>query len=122
MSDFVIPKNKDFTFTLKVMERDSFLAQDLTNMSTASMVVFNTETQADTTAVTTLVVVDALNGVLKGTMIASETDKLDVARGPKEDGYYLKSLYQASVEVTFSDSTLPIFVTIDKVYVAPTGA
>ena len=32
MADFGIPKGKDYTFTVKVMEKDSTIAQDLTNM------------------------------------------------------------------------------------------
>ena len=63
----------------------------------------------------------ALNGKLEGILVAAETDKLDVTRGPIEDNYYLKSIYQATVDVTFTDSTLPINVLIDRVLVSPTG-
>ena len=121
MSDFIIPSNKDFEFTLKVMENDSFLPQDLTDMSTATMVLFDKATTTATTVAISLSVVDAVNGIIKGSIAAAETDKLDISRGPKEDDYYLKSLYQGSIGITFTDGTLPINVLVEDVYVAPTG-
>ena len=120
MSDFIIPKGADFTFTVAVKERDSFLAQDLTNMATASIEIF--EKAASCTKFTTAMTVDdALNGILKGTLLALNTDTLVVDRGPKVDGYYLKPLYYASISITFIDATLPIFVLIEDVYASPSG-
>lgn len=120
MSDFIIPKGSDFTFTIVVKERDSFLAQDLTNMATASITVFQ-KLDSCITLTAALTVSDALNGILKGTLPAIDTTNLLVDRGDKVDGYYLKSLYYASIEVTFSDATLPIFVLVSDVYVSPVG-
>lgn len=237
MSDFIIPKNKDFSFTVKVMEQDSFIAQDLTNMDAATFKVFDKTTQtcvfeqaltipadtvitpaisevpavqnetlvsvatvSDTTlyyitvdgtyysytsdtnatsaeiaaglvasmAVAVVVPTDNLDGTLtlvgpdtnlkpnisvsnnmfyettieadagtagvpevtsentldgklEATIVAAKTNLLDVTRGPLEDNYYLKPGYQATIDVTFTDSTLPVNVLIEKVYVSPTG-
>ncbi len=120
MADFVIPKGKEFSFTIKVIEKDSFLAQDLTNMDTASLEIFGVEASCSmfTTALT---VTDALNGLLEGTIPDTDTATLDVLRGPKEDNYYLKPGYQGTIVVTFTDATLPISVLIEDVYVYPSG-
>lgn len=121
MSDFIIPKGAIFTFTIAVKERDSFLAQDLTNMSSAVITVFE---KADTSCIkftSDLVVSDALNGILKGTLSAFDTGLLTIDRGPKVDGYYLKPLYYASIAITFTDGTLPISVLIEDVYAGPEG-
>ena len=120
MSDFIIPKGKDFAFTIKVIEKDSFLPQDLTNMLSATIDFFSAADGCKVHTVT-LVVVDALNGVLKGTMPPADTNLFIVDRGAKEDGYYLKANYQGAVTVTFSDTTQAISTLISKVYVSPTG-
>lgn len=120
MEDFIIPKGSDFTFTIKVIEKDSFLAQDLTNMDTATIEVFKIEDFCKMFT-TTMTVQDALNGILEGTMIAANTATLAVTRGGVEDNYYLKAGYQAHISITFTDATLPITVLLDRVYVSPIG-
>lgn len=122
MSDFIIPKNRDFDFTLKVIENDSFLAQDLTNMSTATMTIIDASTQESMAVAVVLTVSDATNGIISGSIAAAETNKLNVSRGKVEDNYYLKDGYQASVNITFTDATLAINVFIESIYVSPTGA
>ncbi len=120
MADFVIPKGQDFEFSIKVIEKDSFLAQDLTNMSTAKFRLIKLD---DSSLVTTIdmVLVDATNGILKGSIANTVTSTLVLDRGSKEDGYYLKPVYQGSMTITFSDGTESINVLIDKILVAPTG-
>jgi len=120
MTDLVIPKGKEFEFTIKVMEKDSFLAQNLENVDTATLTILGIVTQEAVTT-TPLTVLDSSNGVLKGSIPASETSKLTVHRGPAEDGYYLKPGYQASMTVTFTDDTESINVLIERIMVAPTG-
>ena len=61
------------------------------------------------------------NGYLKGTIIASDTDKLEVSRGEKVDDYYLKSLYQGIIQVNFSDATINKTGIVCKIYVIHTG-
>ena len=120
MTDFVIPKGETFEFSVRVKDKNSFLAQDLTNMDTAVFRLIDIKTQALVTTVN-MIVVDALNGVLKGTIASVDTATLSVLRGAVEDGYYLKAGYQGSMTITFTDGTESINVLISKVLVAPTG-
>ena len=120
MSEFIVPKNKDYPFTMKVMEKDSFLPQDLTNMATATIefILLSTSCTVFTAAMTVL---DAINGVLECTLLAADTNLLTVLRGEEVDGYYLKPSHQAIITVTFTDGTPTVFSVLDKVYVTPTG-
>jgi len=120
MADFVIPKGETFEFSVRVKDKSSFLAQDLTNMGTATFRLIDIKTQALVTTVS-MVVVDALNGILKGTIANTDTATLSVLRGAAEDGYYLKAGYQGSMTITFTDGTESINVLISKILVAPTG-
>jgi len=120
MADFVIPKGETFEFSIRVKDKDSFLSQDLTNMDTAVFRLIGIKTQA-LVATVNMVVVDALNGVLKGAMANTDTAALNVIRGAAEDGYYLKAGYQGSMTITFTDGTESINVLISKILVAPTG-
>ncbi len=120
MADFVIPKGETFEFSIRVKDKDSFIAQDLTNMDTAIFRLLDIDTQSLVSTVS-MVVIDAVNGVLRGTIPSTETSNLVVSRGPKEDGYYLKASYQGSITITFTDGTESINVLIDKITVAPTG-
>lgn len=118
--DFIIPKGKDYTFTIKVMEKDSFLPQDLTNMSTATIEVLLATTSCSV-FITNMTVQDAINGVLECTIPLAQTDLLVGERGDKVDGYYLKPSHQALITVTFNDGTPTVFTAIDKVYVLQTS-
>jgi len=118
--DFVIPKGADFDFTIKVLQEESYLPQDLTNMEQAVFKLFDIKTmQLAHTAI--LTVKNAAGGCLQGHIPASVTETFKVERGPKEDKYYLKPGYQASILVSFTDNTNSITVLIPEVYVAPTG-
>ena len=122
MSDFIIPKGKEYKFTVRVIEKDSFLPQDLATMVSATVELINSSTgcAVDDTTPITVTVLDALNGMLSVTMPADYTALLEVERGDKVDGYYLKPVYQCIITVKFSD--IPdILSIIDKVYVTPTG-
>ena len=242
MSDFIIPKGRDFEFTVKVIEADSFLAQDLTNrLGTPTMKLFRkdapnntvisvdlvvpedvtgsstpevpqlsivtidtqvsvdevyritingvensyTAVDGDTAATVTTALMaelgdtpmvtisavpasttsfyveantgvvefeisstssnlwvdtdtvgvtkiigestqNAVNGMLAGSILADPvvglgTSDLEYERGSKEDGYYLRPLYSATIEVKFSTDIPDIITTIENVYVTPTG-
>ena len=184
MSDFIVPKNKDYTFTVRVMEKDSFLPQDLTNMVSATIEftqlelmcgVFSTvmtviDYTADDTTTTLLststdslselitgamvfdvdnskmytfvpadeVNVDltledftdtsrwtrislATNGELRCTLLAADTNLLEVVRGDAVDEFYPKPSHQALITITFSDSTPTVFTQVPAVSVIPTG-
>lgn len=120
MANFTIPKGKDYTFTLKVMEKDSFLPQDLTDMNAASIEILLASTGC-TVYTTAMTVLDAVNGVLTCTMLLAQTDLLTVERGDKVDGYYLKPAHQAMISISFTDDTPTVFTILEKVYAAPTG-
>jgi len=121
VADFVIPKGKDYSFNVTVMEKDSFLAQDLTSMSVATFTLYNQNDMCQYGDPITGIVVDVQNGVLKFTLPSTYTEGLSYERGSKVDGYYLKPVYNAVVEVTFTDSIEPIIALMNKVYVAPLG-
>ena len=127
MSNFVIPKGKDFDFTIKVMQQDSFLPEDLTDMQVAtfSLIKKDTQTYVHTSLTNiSLIVVDAINGNLKGSIPGSATVLLDATgRGDKVDNYYLKPLYQGVLEISFTvaSGTPRITTIIDDVYVIATG-
>lgn len=120
MADFVVPKNKDYTFTVNVKEKESFLAQDLTNMSTATIEFILLSTGCPVTS-EVMTVQDALNGILKCTIPAAKTNLLTVIRGSEVDDYYLKPAHQALITITFTDSTPTVFTVLPKVYATPTG-
>ncbi len=44
MADFMIPKGEELTFSLAIKERDSYLPQDLTNIDTGILTVYDAET------------------------------------------------------------------------------
>jgi hypothetical protein len=125
----IIPKGLSYKFNINVKEKDSFLAQDLTNMSEAT---FNLINRSDMTSVLSESLIvpgavgeeqdnNALNGKLQCELSALQTSALLVARGDKEDNYYLKANYQGAINITFNGDTPDINVLIDKIYVAPTG-
>ena len=127
MADFVIPKGKEYSFNVSVMEKDSFLPQSLVDNEGASILdiatftLYNKDDMCEYGNPVVGTVVDALNGVLKFTLTSAYTSNLKFERGAKVDGYYLKPVYSASVEVTFTDGTEPVIALMDKVYVAPLG-
>lgn len=123
MSDFIIPKGKEFRFNIRVIEKDSFIAQDITNLSVSSSSVkfINPATSVclSNTGITIEKVPDYANGVITVTIPATITSLMTVNRGEEVDGYYLKPTYQMIVELVFTDSTPDRVVVLDKVYVVP---
>ena len=119
MANLVIPQGKEYTFQINVKEHDSFLAQPLGNMLTASAVFVNRATGCEALVVVPTVL-DAINGLLTVTLTALQTATLVYERGSKVDGYYLKTVYQLHTTFTFSD--IPeIFTILPEVYVTPTS-
>jgi outer membrane lipopolysaccharide assembly protein LptE/RlpB len=120
MANFTIPNKGDYTFTIKVIEADSFLAQDLTNMTIATLELIKLDTLESVATVTgiTLDADYALNGRVQFTILDATTSALVYARGDKVDDYYNKPTYKALVKVAGTDFT-DISATIDTVYVTP---
>ena len=131
MADLIIPKGKEFKFNIKVIEKDSFIAQDVTNLNlaTSSVKFMNSATLVcinNTGTIIELVPDDPLaipltylNGVIGITIPSTITALMEVERGDKVDGYYLKPTYQMIVDLVFTDSTPNRVVVLDKVYVIP---
>ena len=123
MSDFIIPKGKEFRFNIRVIEKDSFIAQDVTNLDTvnSSVKFINPATGVclSNIGITIEKVPDYANGVITVTIPATITSLMTVNRGEEVDGYYLKPTYQMIVELVFTDSTPDRVVVLDKVYVVP---
>jgi hypothetical protein len=123
MSDFVIPKGKEFRFNIRVIEKDSFIAQDVTNLDTVNSTIkfINPATSVclSNTGITIEKVPVYTDGVISVTVPSSITNLMVVNRGEEVDGYYLKPTYQMIIELIFTDSTPDRVVVLDKVYVIP---
>ena len=131
MADLIIPKGKEFRFNIKVIEKDSFIAQDVINLdTTASSVKFmNSATMLCIASAGTIIELipddpledplTYLNGMIGVIIPSTVTSSMIVERGDKVDGYYLKPTYQMIVDLVFTDSTPSRVVVLDKVYVIP---
>lgn len=117
MSDFTIPKGKEFKFNIKMIEKDSFLAQDVTNLGTvnSSIKFINPATLVCLTNIGIVIEKIAndplaipltyLNGMIGVTVPSSITELMIVDRGDKVDWYYLKPIYQMIIDLVFTDTT-----------------
>ena len=123
MAEFKIPKGKPYQFTIRVVAKDSFLAQDLTDMDTATFELIDIDTGCVYgTAQVGVIQGDPEDGMIKFSLSDTYTDGLSVARGEKIDNYYPKVSYQGVITISFTDTAIENRVTtIDKVYVIPTG-
>lgn len=135
MANLRIPQGKDYKFFVTVLEKDSYLPKDLTNMDTvnsyfelvalSSLIrVFGSSTIARIPD-KKINVNDPdtfLNGRLSVMIPSTISSNLDYERGEKVDGYYLKPTYQGLLSVQFTDGTAEIISIIPDVYIVPTGA
>ena len=129
MADLIVPKGKEFRFNVKVIEKDSFIAQDVANldlvassikfMNSATLVCIN-----NTGIVIELIPDDPLavpltylNGVIGVTVPSTVTELMEMERGDKVDGYYLKPTYQMIIDLVFTDDTPSRVAVLGKVYV-----
>jgi hypothetical protein len=131
MADFVVPKGKEFRFSIKVVEKDSFIPEDITNLDTVnSSIKFmkpDTMVCIDNTGIVIEKVPDDpladpltyLNGIVGVTIPSTITALMEIERGAKVDNYYLKPTYQMIVDLVFTDATPSRVVLLDKVYVVP---
>ncbi len=125
MAQFEIPKGREYVFTITVLQKNSFLPQDLTALNLVTS-KFELIKSSDLIKVTNtgvvLAVHDALNGILKVTLPSSYTGSLMYERGDKVDNYYPKPTYKALIYLDFTDITPDRTVVVDKVYIIPVGA
>ena len=134
MADFIIPKGREFQFTLRIMEKDTFLTQNVATFDpTKSDVQFRqlsnmTCVPVSTGEITMEKVPDDITanpltyagGRIKVTLAATFTAKMNIDRGEKVDGYYLKPTYEGIFTVGFSDAAIPTrTVMLEEVHVIP---
>lgn len=130
MNDFIIPKGRPHKFTIQVKKPNSYDNQPLTLLNEVEVKFINTSDMSTVAVINTNSVGAPANtstytiGTGPDSLITiyldpTTTSLFDVARGAKEDGYYLKSTYQATIALTFNDSTPPINVLVDSIYVSP---
>ena len=133
MADLIVPKGKEFKFNVKVIEKDSFIAQDVTNLNliTSSVKFMNSATMLCIASAGTIIELipddpledplTYLNGMIGVTIPSTVTTLMVSERGDKVDGYYLKPTYQMIIDLVFTDDTPNRVVMLDKVYVMPTS-
>jgi hypothetical protein len=131
---FKIPKGKNYTFGITVLERNSFLPKDLADMDLANSsftlvklsdlsVVAGTITMVRV-ADDKLNVLDPdsyLNGRVSVIVPSAVTGILEYERGDKVDGYYLKPTYQGVATIKFTDGTSDIVAVLPSILVVPVG-
>ena len=115
-----IPIGRDYNFTIRVIEPDSFIPLDVTGY-TAYMNVY---TKANDTNVVSLtlypVAGEELNGLMEGTINGVDTIGIPVDRASAADRFFIKSSYSGFISVTKSGEP-DINVTIPDVTFIPTG-
>lgn len=121
-----IPKGVAYKFIITVVEKDSFLPQDLTSMDVANSTfkLHSIDTLVNVVIGTTTLerLVPYTEGKVLVSLDSGLTSSLFSARGDAVDGYYLKPTYQGVINIKFTDTTPERTAIIDKVYVAPTGS
>lgn len=131
---FKIPKGKDYTFSITVLEKNSYLPKDLELMDEAesSFTLVKLDTLAPVVGSITIVRVTDdklnvgdpdtyLNGRVSVTIPSAVTGALTYERGSKIDGYYLKPTYEGVVSIAFTDATSDIVAVLPNVTVIPVG-
>ena len=130
MSDFIIPKGKDFEFTVTIMEKDTLLTQDVQNFNTTNSEVKFRELATMTCVAgnctlekvpddSTASPLTYKGGRIKVTVPSSITANMNYERGEKVDGYYLKPTYEGIITIAFTDSTPTRTVLLENIYVIP---
>jgi len=124
MADFIIPKGREFVFTVTIMQKDSFLTQDVEffdpNNSDVQFRKLADMTCVTAGTVTMEKVADPVtydengnpnptsykSGRIKVTVDSARTADMDVGeRGSKVDGYYLRPMYEGIITVAFTESS-----------------
>jgi len=130
MSDFIIPKGKDFEFTVTIMEKGTLLTQDVQNFD-----AINSSVQFRELATMTCVAGNCTlekipddataspltykKGKIKVIVPNTLTTLMNTERGEKVDGYYLKPTYEGIITIGFSDNTPTRTVLLENIYVIP---
>lgn len=131
---FKIPKGKTYTFSITVLEKNSYLPKNLAGMDTSnsSFQLINRDKLVPVPGAISIVRVpdDKLkpgdpnayaNGRVSVTIPGSVTRLLEYERGPKIDGYYVKPTYQGVLTIKFTDATSDIVAVLQDICVIPVG-
>jgi hypothetical protein len=134
MASFKIPHGKTYTFSITVLERNSYLPKNLANMDVAnssfSLVKLDDLSPVAGTITLARVPDDKLNasdpdtyanGKLSITIPNTVTSTLVYERGDKVDNYYSKPTYNGIVTVKFADDPSDIVAVVPNICVIPTG-
>jgi len=134
MASFKIPHGKTYTFSVTVLEHDSYLPKDLASMDTVnssfSLVKLDTLVPVVGAITITRVADDKLNvldpdtylnGRLSVSIPSVVSATLTYERGDKVDGYYSKPTYEGIITVKFTDTTSDIVAVVPDICVIPTG-
>ena len=130
MADFIIPKGREFVFTVTVMEKDTLLTQDVENFDASnSSVQFRelaTMTCVPGNCILQKIPDDATaspltykGGKIKVIVPNSLTTLMNTERGEKVDGYYLKPTYEGIITIAFTDDTPTRTVMLENIYIIP---
>lgn len=125
MSDIIIPKGLQFSFTILLRKRNSGEPVDVTNLdiagSTVNLMQIDTMECIETSSIIIETSIPYEDGEINITVPPGVTSNMRSERGDKVDNYYIKPTYQLLVSLAFSDDTPDRVVLVDKVYVTPVG-
>lgn len=135
MASFKIPRGKTYTFSITVLEKNSYLPKDISSLNLGSS-SFSLVKLDDLSLVTgditiTKIADDKLapsdpttynNGRLSITIPSVITSTLAYERGPKVDGYYVLPTYEGVVTLKFDNGSSDITAVVPDICVIPTGA
>lgn len=131
---FNIPKGKDYTFSITVLAKDSFLPKDLATMDATktSFQLVNINTLISVVGAPVISRIEDpkllptdpatyLNGKISVVLPSVMTATLEFERGDKIDGYYAIPTYEGVVSVGFTDGSSDIVAVVSDICVIPVG-
>ena len=116
-----IVRGKPYSFVVTVMQKGSFLPQDLTGYDAASTfsLVDSATTIPIKSGTATMQVTDAVNGKITVLLDANMTKALTYSRGEGVDGYYAKPVYYGILNIKFNDGNSERTAIVPNIRVAP---
>jgi len=113
-----------YTFTVKVLQRDSYLPQNVAGLDTANssftLTALRTLTRVPGNAVFS--VENAAEGKIRVSVPSSITNGLLHLRGEAVDNYYPKPAYQGELTLLFTDGNATRSVVVGDIRVVPKGS
>ncbi len=116
-----IPIGRDYLFTIEVLQPDSFTPLDITGYS-GTMNVYLQEDDSHIAACTLIPVSGSeAEGLMKGTILGTDTSGVIVEKGDPADQYYAKARHAGFINI-YKAGASDINVTIPKIAFVPSGA